>query len=161
VSACDELALIASNRPPAAVGSRAERAESVPMVTQRRHLRLLPCRECGHLRASHYLLAAQDGRMRRHFARPRDRTTPMPCHVTSCECARFLGDAQPILCPVCAHEYATRASLEIHLYGHHPGLTSRERSTLLYGAMLGRAVLPASILARLNERAVEPQTADV
>ncbi len=131
------------------------------MVTQRRHMRLLPCRECGHLRASHYLLAAQDGRMRRHFSRPRDRATPIPCHVMNCECPRFLGDTQVFLCPVCAREYATRTSLEIHLYGHHPGLTARERSLLLHGAMSGRGVLPASILARLDPAESSAETADV
>ncbi|MCI4357939.1 MAG: hypothetical protein L3J95_01810 [Thermoplasmata archaeon] len=131
------------------------------MATQRRHLRLLPCRECGHLRASHYLLAPQDGRMRRHFSRPRDRATPIPCHVMNCECARFLGDLQVFLCPVCAREYATRASLEIHLYGHHPGLSVRERSLLLHGAMSGRVVLPASVLARMDPSETEGQTADV
>ncbi|HEV2231214.1 MAG TPA: hypothetical protein VGS18_03415 [Thermoplasmata archaeon] len=131
------------------------------MVTQRRHLRLLPCRECSHLRASHYLLAPQDGRMRRHFSRPRDRATPMPCHVTGCACSRFLGDSQAFLCPVCAREYATRASLEIHLYGHHPGLTARERSLLLHGAMSGKVVLPASVLARVGLRETDPESADV
>ncbi|MCI4325286.1 MAG: hypothetical protein L3K00_05335 [Thermoplasmata archaeon] len=122
------------------------------MVTQRRHLRLLPCRECGHLRASHYLLAPQEGRVRRHFARPRDRTTPMPCHVLTCNCARFGADSQVFLCPVCSREYATRASLEIHLYGQHPGLSSRERSVLLQGAMSGQTVLPPSVVARLPSR---------
>jgi len=108
------------------------------VVTQRRHLRLLPCRDCEHLRASHYLLAPQDGRVRRHFSRPRDRTTPMPCHVLGCSCPRFQGAVQTFLCPVCARDYATRASLEIHLYGQHPGLTPRERSVLLQGALTGR-----------------------
>src|SRR4029077_4251161 len=106
-----------------------------PMVTQRRHLRLLQCQGCTHLRASHYLLAPSDGRLRRHFSRPRDRTTPMPCHVLSCGCGRFSGESQSFLCPVCSKEYATRASLEIHLYGQHPGLSPRERSVLLSGAM--------------------------
>lgn len=109
------------------------------MVTQRRHLRLLPCTQCGHLRASHYLLAPPDGRNRRHFSRPRDRSTPIPCHVMSCECARFEGDPSAFLCPVCSREYATRASLEIHLYGRHPGLTARERSALLQGALNGKS----------------------
>ena len=71
----------------------------------------------------------------------------MPCHVLSCECARFLGDTQTFLCPVCQREYATRASLEIHLYGQHPGLSSRERSVLLQGALNGRpAAAPAPIV---------------
>lgn len=118
------------------------------MVTQRRHLRLLPCRGCGHLRASHYLLAPPIGRLRRHFSRPRDRSTPIPCHVLSCECARFSADAQSFLCPVCQREYATRASLEIHLYGQHPGLSSRERSVLLQGALNGRASTALPSLAR-------------
>ncbi len=61
----------------------------------------------------------------------------MPCHVLSCECARFIGDSQVFLCPVCSREYATRASLEIHLYGQHPGLSARERSVLLQGALNG------------------------
>lgn len=63
----------------------------------------------------------------------------MPCHVLGCDCARFVGDSAVFLCPVCSREYATRASLEIHLYGQHPGLTSRERSTLLQGALTGRS----------------------
>ena len=107
------------------------------MVTQRRHLRLLPCTGCGHLRASHYLLAPQEGRNRRHFSRPRDRVTPMPCHVMACDCAKFVAAASQFVCPVCSREYATRASLEIHLYGQHPGLSARERSKLLQGALHG------------------------
>jgi len=67
----------------------------------------------------------------------------MPCHVLSCACARFLGDVQSFLCPVCRREYATRASLEIHLYGQHPGLSARERSLLLQGALNGRT--PANV----------------
>ena len=59
----------------------------------------------------------------------------MPCHVLSCSCPRFHGESQIFLCPVCAREYATRASLEIHLYGQHPGLSARERSVLLQGAV--------------------------
>ena len=85
----------------------------------------------------------------------------MPCHVTSCACSRFAGLTQSILCPVCSREYATRASLEIHLYGHHPGLTTRERSLLLHGAMSGRAVVPPAILLRLGAEAIEGETADV
>jgi hypothetical protein len=86
--------------------------------------------------------------VRRHFSRPRDRATPMPCHVLGCECTRFLGDSQSFLCPVCARDYATRASLEIHLYGQHPGLTPRERSVLLQGALHRRLdVAPAAIAA--------------
>ena len=115
------------------------------MVTQRRHLRLLPCQGCGHLRASHYLLAPSDGRLRRHFSRPRDRSTPMPCHVLSCACGRFTGESQSFLCPVCSREYATRASLEIHLYGQHPGLTARERSMLLQGAIQLSESVPAPV----------------
>ncbi|MGI0132529.1 MAG: hypothetical protein ACREDK_05485 [Thermoplasmata archaeon] len=130
------------------------------MVTQRRHLRLLPCRSCGHLRASHYLLAPQDGRLRRHFSRPRDRSTPMPCHVLSCACARFLGDAQIFLCPSCSREYATRASLEIHLYGQHPGLTNRERSVLLQGALMGRAGTLPVPLTRPPVRHADEETAE-
>lgn len=64
----------------------------------------------------------------------------MPCHVLSCECSRFLGEGEIFLCPVCSREYATRASLEIHLYGQHPGLTPRERSVLLQGALHPRRV---------------------
>jgi len=118
------------------------------VVTQRRHLRLMPCQGCRHLRASHYLLAPQDGRLRRHFSRPRDRSTPMPCHVMNCPCARFTGEAQIFLCPVCAREYATRASLEIHLYGQHPGLSVRERSMLLQGALAGQAAGVPSTVSR-------------
>lgn len=62
----------------------------------------------------------------------------MPCHVMNCGCARFVGDSVSFLCPVCSREYATRASLEIHLYGQHPGLSSRERSKLLQGALNGQ-----------------------
>jgi hypothetical protein len=36
-----------------------------------------------------------------------------------------------MLCPVCSRAYAGRASLEIHMYAQHPGLTTRERSVLL------------------------------
>jgi hypothetical protein len=108
----------------------------------------MPCQGCSHLRASHYLLAPQDGRLRRHFSRPRDRSTPMPCHVMNCPCARFTGEAQIFLCPVCAREYATRASLEIHLYGQHPGLSVRERSMLLQGALAGQAAGVPSTVAR-------------
>ncbi|MCI4349510.1 MAG: hypothetical protein L3J93_04770 [Thermoplasmata archaeon] len=85
----------------------------------------------------------------------------MPCHVTSCACPKFYGDSQSILCPVCAREYATRASLEIHLYGHHPGLTARERSLLLHGAMSGQTVLPASTLIRLGAPSTDGEPADV
>jgi hypothetical protein len=76
----------------------------------------------------------------------------MPCHVLSCECARFGADSQVFLCPVCSREYATRASLEIHLYGQHPGLSARERSVLLQGAMSGKTILPPSVVARLPVR---------
>lgn len=77
----------------------------------------------------------------------------MPCHVLNCGCARFAGDAQVYLCPVCAREYATRASLEIHLYGHHAALSSRERSVLLQGALNYRApaVRPVPPRARAEE----------
>jgi hypothetical protein len=126
------------------------------VVTQRRHLRLLPCRTCTHLRASHYLLAPPEGRLRRHFSRPRDRSTPMPCHVLSCQCARFLGDTQTFLCPVCQREYATRASLEIHLYGQHPGLSSRERSVLLQGALNGRGAGVPTPIVRAPAAPEEP-----
>lgn len=126
------------------------------MVTQRRHLRLLPCRACSHLRASHYLLAPQEGRLRRHFSRPRDRATPMPCHVMGCECSRFLGESQVFPCPVCAREYATRASLEIHLYGQHPGLGNRERSVLLQGALNGGVTGGTIPRAHATGRAPEP-----
>ena len=80
----------------------------------------------------------------------------MPCHVLGCECARFDAVSQAFMCPVCSREYATRASLEIHLYGQHPGLSSRERSMLLQGAMSGRTVLPPSIVARLPTRPDAP-----
>ena len=75
----------------------------------------------------------------------------MPCHVLSCGCARFAGDSQIFLCPACAREYATRASLEIHLYGQHPGLSSRERSVLLQGALNGKTnPAAASAIARVS-----------
>ncbi|MCI4322720.1 MAG: hypothetical protein L3K03_01635 [Thermoplasmata archaeon] len=109
------------------------------MVTQRRYLRLLSCTTCDHLRGSHYIFAVPDGRIRRHFTRPRDRTTPMPCHVVGCECRQFLSDVAMVPCPLCSRKYATRASLEIHLYGQHPGLTLRERSSLLQQALRGPA----------------------
>jgi hypothetical protein len=82
----------------------------------------------------------------------------MPCHVLSCDCARFTGEAQIFLCPVCQREYATRASLEIHLYGQHPGLSARERSVLLQGALTGQAAGMASAAAR-SPRAPEPEPA--
>jgi hypothetical protein len=72
----------------------------------------------------------------------------MPCHVLLCACARFTGDSQVFLCPVCEREYATRASLEIHLYGQHPGLSARERSILLQGALNGRPVNLGVALSR-------------
>jgi hypothetical protein len=71
----------------------------------------------------------------------------MPCHVVGCECSRFVGDSQAFLCPVCARQYATRASLEIHLYGQHPGLNARERSVLLQGALQSAPVTPEPIRA--------------
>jgi hypothetical protein len=55
--------------------------------------------------------------------------------VSSCPCARFSGDPQQFLCPVCSRAYAGRTSLEIHFYGRHPGLTVRERSVLLQKAV--------------------------
>ena len=81
----------------------------------------------------------------------------MPCHVLSCECMRFLGDAEIFLCPVCSREYATRASLEIHLYGQHPGLTPRERSVLLQGALHPRreAVSPVPAVAPRTTEPIE------
>lgn len=79
----------------------------------------------------------------------------MPCHVLSCECNRFLGDSQSFLCPVCSREYATRASLEIHLYGQHPGLSARERSVLLQGALHPRTTL-STALSRATGRAEAP-----
>lgn len=69
----------------------------------------------------------------------------MPCHVLNCACSRFSGDAQSFLCPVCQREYATRASLEIHLYGQHPGLSARERSVLLQGALNNRSLTEAGV----------------
>ena len=80
----------------------------------------------------------------------------MPCHVLSCPCSRFLGDAQAFFCPACTREYATRASLEIHLYGQHPGLTSRERSVLLQGALLGRVTSVPVTAVPLTRPAVRP-----
>lgn len=83
----------------------------------------------------------------------------MPCHVMNCECSRFTGEAQIFLCPVCQREYATRASLEIHLYGQHPGLSARERSVLLQGALTGQAAaVPASAAPRAP-RVPEPEPA--
>lgn len=76
----------------------------------------------------------------------------MPCHVVGCECSRFLGDSQAFLCPVCARQYATRASLEIHLYGQHPGLNARERSVLLQGALQTPPGVAAPELPRGAER---------
>lgn len=76
----------------------------------------------------------------------------MPCHVVGCECSRFLGDSQAFLCPVCARQYATRASLEIHLYGQHPGLNARERSVLLQGALQTPTTLVSNELPRGTER---------
>ncbi|MCI4351001.1 MAG: hypothetical protein L3K15_05760 [Thermoplasmata archaeon] len=59
----------------------------------------------------------------------------MPCHVFHCTCGRFTADSTPMLCPVCSRGYAGRASLEIHVYAQHPGLTTRERSVLIRGAV--------------------------
>jgi hypothetical protein len=59
----------------------------------------------------------------------------MPCHVLGCGCGRFSGESSVFACPSCPREYATRASLEIHLYGQHPGLSARERSNLLHSAL--------------------------
>jgi hypothetical protein len=95
--------------------------------------------------------------LRRHFSRPRDRTTPMPCHVINCECSRFFGDSQAFLCPVCARQYATRASLEIHLYGQHPALNARERSVLLQGALQTSPISSPVSVGRGSERR-EPET---
>jgi hypothetical protein len=69
----------------------------------------------------------------------------MPCHVMGCVCSRFTGDSSVFLCPVCSREYATRASLEIHLYGQHPGLSARERSKLLQGALNGHNAWTPSV----------------
>jgi hypothetical protein len=114
------------------------------MLAQRRVLRLRPCLGCDHFRASHYLLSISDRHHRRLVSRPRDRTTPMPCHVVKCDCSRFTADSQDVLCPVCSRAYAGRSSLEIHLYNQHPGLSTRERSLLLGGAIypLGGDVNP-------------------
>ena len=79
----------------------------------------------------------------------------MPCHVLSCECGRFAGDGEIFLCPVCSREYATRASLEIHLYGQHPGLTPRERSVLLQGALHPRRALISPSVPSALPRPVE------
>jgi hypothetical protein len=68
----------------------------------------------------------------------------MPCHVMGCACSRFVGDPTVLLCPVCSREYATRTSLEIHLYGQHPGLSPRERSKLLQGALTGKSAWAAA-----------------
>src|ERR1700686_1662610 len=103
------------------------------MVTQRRLLRLLPCLEGDHLRASHYLLAPSAGYRRKHFTRPREPSTPLPCHILHCTCSRFAGSLHSVLCPVCSWTYAGRAGLELHFYGKHPGLSTRERSVLLRG----------------------------
>jgi len=90
----------------------------------------------------------------------------MPCHVLSCACSRFIGESQAFLCPLCQREYATRASLEIHLYGQHPGLAARERSILLQGAVMltqtggtAPAPIPISVEARTTVRAARPETA--
>ena len=84
----------------------------------------------------------------------------MPCHVLSCSCPRFHGESQVFLCPVCSREYATRASLEIHLYGQHPGLSARERSVLLQGAVQlsesPQETLPSDSRAERSEPVVTP-----
>lgn len=91
----------------------------------------------------------------------------MPCHVLSCGCGRFFGESQAFLCPLCQREYATRASLEIHLYGQHPGLEARERSVLLQGAVQltqsGTAAAPpgpSPLETRTPVRAVRPEPAE-
>jgi hypothetical protein len=63
----------------------------------------------------------------------------MPCHVMNCGCAKFACGSVAFLCPVCSREYSTRASLEIHLYGQHAGLSARERSKLLHSALQGQS----------------------
>ena len=80
----------------------------------------------------------------------------MPCHVLSCECSRFMGEGEIFLCPVCSREYATRASLEIHLYGQHPGLTPRERSVLLQGALHPRRAQIAPALPSTERATAQP-----
>jgi uncharacterized C2H2 Zn-finger protein len=105
------------------------------MVTQRRHLRLLSCEKCQHLRASHYRVAFKEGQLRFHFNRPRDRQTPIPCHVLNCTCARFVGKPSVFRCPICAQVYAARTSLEIHIYGQHAQLSDRQRSVMLQTAL--------------------------
>jgi hypothetical protein len=84
----------------------------------------------------------------------------MPCHVLNCECPRFTGDSQVFLCPACSREYATRASLEIHLYGQHAGLSARERSVLLQGALNGRSPSIAVPLSRAAVRAQAEEAAE-
>ena len=121
--------------PGAALGRGHGRREAQAVVTQRRHLRLLPCERCGHLRASHYRVAIKEGQLRFHFNRPRDRQTPIPCHVYHCVCARFVGTPSVFHCPICAHAYAARTSLEIHIYGQHAHLSDRQRSQVLQSAL--------------------------
>jgi hypothetical protein len=58
--------------------------------------------------------------------------------VMNCGCAKFACGSVAFLCPVCSREYSTRASLEIHLYGQHAGLSARERSKLLHSALQGQ-----------------------
>lgn len=79
----------------------------------------------------------------------------MPCHVLGCGCARFVGDPSVLLCPVCAREYSTRTSLEIHLYGQHPGLSTRERSKLLAGALNGKSSWSQPAPAPTDEGSVQ------
>lgn len=116
------------------------------MVTQRRLLRLLDCLGCHHLRASHYLVIPYGTGTRPHFSRPREQTTPMPCHVLRCECARFSADSTSISCPFCSRTYTGRSSLEIHFYGHHPGLSLRERSESLRSAIYPRGRVDKSFV---------------
>src|ERR1700686_1788193 len=105
------------------------------MVSHRRLLRLIPFPGVVPLRGSHYRLSPSDGMRQPRFSRPRERATPMPCHIVNCACGRFTRESQRILCPVCSREYAGRGNLEMHFYGKHPGLSVRDRSVLLRGVV--------------------------
>lgn len=104
-------------------------------MPQRRMLRVRVCETCDHLRGSHYLVVPSDGSSRPRPMRPRARSIPIPCHVVSCECAGFTAETPLFPCPSCDRGYATRTSLEIHLYGRHPELTVRERSQVVERAL--------------------------
>jgi hypothetical protein len=114
------------------------------------------CRNCPHLVGSHYPSGTTAGRAAKLLGRKASRSGPTPCHVLLCTCSEFSGERRSFLCPLCSRAYAGRTSLEIHFYGHHPGLATRERSLLLQAAVHPRGEPTAADDAEL----VVPLTGD-